>query len=210
MDEKKEYNDIGTNRDVQVKKNEPSYGLTPLRHLASLCAFYKLKRFADLGRVQFGTSSDQLDKLEEALRVQGVFQTIEKHTWPSPAATAYHLWPKEKMLAGVGVIVSRIAPFFYTEMLRREAWDQPLDFNLPTAKEIMESEVYQNYVAALKKPIPSAAKRLHDKILPTVASAGFIYLPQTSLNRRPRLRGVPGFLQRRPISFFYFHSMDWN
>jgi hypothetical protein len=33
MDEKKEYNDIGTNRDDQLKKNEPSYGLTPLGDL---------------------------------------------------------------------------------------------------------------------------------------------------------------------------------
>ena len=178
------------------------------QHLASLCSFYKLKRWSDLERIQFGTSPDQLKKLDEVLFAQRVFQTIEKRTWRSPAATAFHLWPKDKMLAGTGVIVSRIAPFFYTEMLRREG-DQPLDFSLPTAEAIMQSEVYQKYLAALKKPIPSAAKRLHNKILPTVASAGFIYLPQTSLNRRPRLRGIPGFLQRRPISFFYFHSIPF-
>jgi hypothetical protein len=181
-----------------------------VQHLASLCVYYKLKRWTDLQRIQFGTSSDQLKKLEQSLIAEGLFKVVEQGYWPGtcPTAIALSLWPKNAKLAGIAIIVSRIAPFFYTEVLPREAM-LPLDFDLATTRQILESENYQKYLAALKKPIPRAVKRLRSKVLPIVAANGFIHTTRNSLDRHPQKKGIPRFLQNRSIHFFYFRSTGY-
>ena len=180
------------------------------QHLASLCAFYKIKRWEDLERIQFGTSPDQLKKLEQALVAERLFKAIKQGYWPgvNPTATVFELWPKDEKLAVIEIIVSRIAPLFYSEVRQKEAFE-PLDFTLPTAKHVMESEAYQKYLVSLKKPISPATKRLHDKTLPIIAANGFIHVSEKLLDRHPLEKGIPRFLRTRSFNFFYFHSTGY-
>jgi hypothetical protein len=178
------------------------------KHSSLLCRFYNLRRLPDLNNLGIEYSEDYFRQLKHKLRAVRLFKTVELRPWPSPSATWFHLWPADKELPGIALVASRIAPFFYTEWLRRESWDQFLDFELPTAKDIIESRVYRRAKAARKNPIPNEAKQLNDKVLAIVSAGGFIHLSSGTLKRPLLGKSIPRFLRKRHISFFYFHSIS--
>ena len=180
-----------------------------VQHLASLCAFYKIKRWEDLERIQFEASPEQVKKLEQALIAKGWFKAVERGWWPGvpEAATALELWPKDEKLDVVKIIICRFAPFVFSEILRKEGFGA-IDLTLPTTKHILESKAYQKFLAAEKKPLSAATMRLHGQTLPIIAASGFVHVPKKILEQHPREKGIPKFLQTRSIRFFYFHSLD--
>jgi len=125
----------------------------------------------------------------------------------SASATAFDLWHEPRKLVGVTIAVARISPIFHTEWLRKEGWDTPVDLNVATAREVLEGKVHQRYKAALKKPIPSATKKFHEKILQAMAAAGSLYVPRNELSRCLSGKKIPKFLRDRSFDFFYFHSI---
>jgi len=176
-------------------------------HVRWFCDFYKIRDYEDFRNVPVRSVSELATEVRLNLQRMKQFSIVGQHHWMSASAAAFDLWHEARRLIGVTIVVARIAPIFYTEWLPKEGWDRPLDFNVATAREFLESKVYQRYKAALKKPVPSATRKFHEKVLSAMAAAGLIHVTPSELRRCPSGRKIPKFLRDRNFNFFYFHSI---
>jgi hypothetical protein len=178
------------------------------KHIEHLCVRYDIKDSNTFSEIEMRDLAWVIKELRARLQTRHISANINEAVFPGRTAFQIHIWPSAQPDTGLAVVLSRLAPFYFSEWITIEGLR---DIDLQSVAKVgLEGDPgHQDYLRSLKRPIPKELEQLREQIIAELSALNFIWVPRDEFDRvPPESPIIPKSLHDRTLEYFYFHSVD--